>query len=112
MGRAKKYHLTGRNSLELTLADLPAPDTRRWYETRKILVVRAIEIGMLSFDQASERYSLSLEEFIGWQKLAAKSGKGSVNPAIRKALRAGPLWIGSDRDSSQAPLDADLSDSF
>ncbi len=112
MGRAKKYRLTARTSRELTLADLPAPDTRRWYAARKMLVVRAIQIGLLSFDLASKRYSLSLEEFIGWQKIAANSGKRSVNSALRKALRDGPLWIGSDRDSVLALLSADASESL
>jgi len=112
MGQAKKYHPTARNSLEPTLADLPAPNTRRWNATRKIFVVRAIELGMLSFDHASDRYSLSLEEFISWQKLAVNSGKRGVNSSVREALRVNPLWTGSDRHSRQAPLDADISESF
>lgn len=67
---------------------------------------------MLSFDQASKRYSLSAEEFIGWHKLAENFGKRDVNSAVRKALRTNQLWIGSDGDSVQAPPDAECSESF
>jgi len=112
MGRAKKHHLTGRNPLELTLADLPAPNMRLWYAIRKILVVRAVEVGMLSFDQASEHYRLSLEEFISWQKLAANPREGANGPVVRHALRTNPLWVGSDRDISQTFLGVDLSESI
>lgn len=77
-----------------------------------MLVVRAIQDGLLSFDQASERYNLSMEEFIGWQKLAAPGGERSVNSALRKALRAEPMWIESDRDSVPAFPGANLSESL
>lgn len=110
--RARRYHPIEPNPPGLTLADLPAPDTRRWYLARKMLVVKAVRIGLLSFDQASERYSLSLEEFIGWQKLAVPNGERSTNTTLRKALRAEPLWIGSDRDDSKVPHEAETPVSF
>jgi hypothetical protein len=36
----------------------------------KILVVKAIQAGLLAFYEASKRYSLSPEEYVTWQKLA------------------------------------------
>jgi hypothetical protein len=65
---------------------------------------------LLSFDQAKERYSLSMDEFIGWQKLAVPSGGRGVNAALRNTLRNETLWIGSDRDSAPARLGAGISD--
>jgi|GEM_PF-2031042 len=109
--RARRYHPIGRNPPGLTLADLPAPNTRRWYVARKMLVVKAVRIGLLSFEQASELYSLSLEEFMGWQKLVAPSGERSSNAALGKALRREPLWMGSDKDSTPARPGADISES-
>ena len=50
----------------LTLADLPAPETRRWVASRKIVVVHAVQHGLLTRAAALERYSLSEEEFDIW----------------------------------------------
>jgi hypothetical protein len=112
MGQAERKHLTRRNGLQLTLADLPPPDTRRWYPRWKIFVARAVEVGLLSFDQASQRYSLSFEEFLGWQKLAAHFDQRGVNSAVRDELRSNPLWSGPDRHGSHAPVGQDSSGAF
>jgi hypothetical protein len=52
----------------LGISDLPPANTRRWVARRKAEVVAAVRGGVLSFDEASKRYSLSLEEFLGWQR--------------------------------------------
>ncbi len=58
----------------LSRADLPPPDTRRWVASRKAVVVRAVLHGLLSREEALERYALSEEEFDLW--LAAVQGHG------------------------------------
>jgi hypothetical protein len=110
MGQALKTHPAGGNPFELTFANLPAPNTERWTRIRKIFVVRAVGVGLLTFDQASRRYNLSFEEFAGWQKLATNSGTGADRSAMRRALRTHPLWIGTD--ISQAPPEGDTPESF
>jgi hypothetical protein len=112
MGQVERRHLTRRNAVQLTLADLPAPDTRRWYPRWKIFIVRAVEVGLLSFDQASKRYSLSFEEFMSWQKLAANFDQSGVNSAVRDELSTSPLWIGSERHKDQAPVGRDSPEPF
>jgi hypothetical protein len=52
----------------LTLDMLPSPATRRWVVRRKAEVVAAVNGGLLSLDEACERYNLSLEEFAGWRR--------------------------------------------
>lgn len=52
----------------LTRADLPPAATRRWVASRKAVVVRAVEHGLLSRAEALERYALSEEEFDSWQR--------------------------------------------
>ena len=80
MGQVEGYRTAGRNPFELTFANLPPPDIRRWNTVRKVFVVRAIQVGVLSFDQASKRYNLSAEEFVSWHKLAANFGStGSIS---------------------------------
>ena len=41
---------------------------------RKAEVVAAVSGGLLTVDEACERYSLSLEEFTGWQRAVDRSG--------------------------------------
>ncbi len=48
---------------------LPPPETRRWVVRRKAQVVAAVRNGILTFDEACERYRLSEEEFKSWVSL-------------------------------------------
>jgi hypothetical protein len=108
----EQTHLTRQDPSQLTLDNLPASDTRRWYPRWKIFIVRAVEVGLLSFDQASKRYGLSFEEFLSWRKLAASFDQSGSNAALRAGLSSSPLWLGSDRPTNQAPIERDSSDSF
>ena len=58
----------------LTLADLPSPATQRWVVRRKAEVVAAVSGGLLTLDEACERYSLTNEEFLAWQKSIDRHG--------------------------------------
>ncbi|MEE4539579.1 MAG: DUF1153 domain-containing protein [Erythrobacter sp.] len=58
----------------LSLADLPSPETKRWVIRRKAEVVSAVNGGLLSLDEALERYGLTLEEFASWQRAIDRSG--------------------------------------
>ena len=46
-----------------------APPSRptRWIPQRKAEIVAAIRGGHMSFDEARERYALSLDEYLSWQ---------------------------------------------
>jgi Protein of unknown function (DUF1153) len=48
--------------------DLPAPDTKRWVPRRKAAVVTAIRKGTISTREACDRYSLSAEELVHWER--------------------------------------------
>lgn len=58
----------------LTLDTLPPPDTTRWVVRRKAEVVAAVNGGLLTVDEVCERYSLTSEEFAGWQRAIDRSG--------------------------------------
>ena len=62
---------TGHN---LTLADLPPPNTRRWVSRRKAEVVAAVRQGLLSLTDACKRYNLTEEEFLSWTRLIDRHG--------------------------------------
>lgn len=58
----------------VTLATLPPPDTERWVARRKAQVVAAVQAGLLTLDEALNRYKLTLEEFTGWQRALYRHG--------------------------------------
>ncbi len=65
--RPRAKHVVGPDGSPLTIADLPAPGTRRWVIRRKAEVVAAVRGGLLSIEDACSRYSLTMEEFLTWQ---------------------------------------------
>ena len=71
--RGEKY-VIGPTGAPLTLSDLPPGDTQRWVIRRKAEVVAAVHGGLLSLDEACSRYSLTSEEFLGWQKSIERHG--------------------------------------
>jgi hypothetical protein len=46
---------------------LPPPGAMRWWPHRKAAVVAAVRGGVLSLNDAQERYALSIEEYLTWQ---------------------------------------------
>lgn len=58
----------------LTIDDLPPPDTKRWVIRRKAEVVAAVRGGLISLEDACNRYTLSVEEFLSWQRAMDRNG--------------------------------------
>jgi len=58
----------------LTLESLPPANCTRWVPRRKAEVVAAVNGGLLTVVEACERYSLTPEEFAGWQRAVVRSG--------------------------------------
>ena len=58
----------------LTVDSLPAPGTTRWVVRRKAEVVAAVRGGLLSLEEACERYKLTVDEFLSWQRSIDKHG--------------------------------------
>ncbi len=54
----------------LTLEALPPPDLKRWHArcNCKVQVVTAVQGSLLSVDEAGRRYTLSVEEFLAWER--------------------------------------------
>ena len=71
--KGEKY-VIGPTGAPLTLADLPPANTQRWVIRRKAEVVAAVRGGLLTFDDACERYRLPNEEFAGWQQSIDRPG--------------------------------------
>ena len=58
----------------LSLDSLPAPETKRWVIRRKAVVVAAVRAGIISLEDACRRYTLSIEEFLAWQRMVDSHG--------------------------------------
>ena len=54
--------------------ELPPPDTKHWVARRKAIVVAAVRFGVLTIQDACQRYNLSLEEFLAWQRAIDRHG--------------------------------------
>ena len=58
----------------LTVDTLPPADTTRWVPRRKAQVVCAIRGGLISRQEACDRYGISDEELFSWEKLLDDHG--------------------------------------
>ena len=76
--KIKAAHVIGPLGELLTLDSLPPPSTTRWVVRRKAEVVAAVNGGLLTVDEACARYSLTLEEFAGWQRAVDRSGMAGL----------------------------------
>jgi Protein of unknown function (DUF1153) len=53
---------------------LPPANTTRWVIRRKAEVVAAVRSGAICLEDACNRYTLSMEEFLSWQRLIDRHG--------------------------------------
>ena len=58
----------------LTLDDLPSSSTTYWVSRRKAEVLAAIDGGLLSIEEACNRYRLSNEEIGSWRRSLDHAG--------------------------------------
>ena len=72
--RARTRYVIGPDGSPLTVADLPPTNTKRWVIRRKAEVVAAVRGGLLSLEEACDRYKLTVDEFLSWQRSIDKHG--------------------------------------
>ena len=72
--RPRVKYVIGPDGSPLTIADLPPKTTRRWVIRRKAEVVAAVRGGLLSLEEACNRYTLTVEEFLSWQQSIDRHG--------------------------------------
>lgn len=71
----------------LTIDDLPPPETKRWVIRRKAEVVAGVRHGLISFDEACDRYKLSVDEFLSWERLLEAHGVRGLRTTRLKQYR-------------------------
>ncbi|NJM33454.1 MAG: DUF1153 domain-containing protein [Rhodomicrobium sp.] len=72
--RLRVKYVMGPDGSPLTIADLPPPSTKRWVIRRKAEVVAAVRGGLLSLGDACNRYRLTIDEFLSWQRSIQRHG--------------------------------------
>ena len=78
--RPRVRYVIGPDGSPLTVADLPPRDTKRWVIRRKAEVVAAVRGGLISLEEACERYTLTVDEFLSWQRSIDKHGLPDCAP--------------------------------
>ena len=72
--KPRTRYVIGPDGSPLTVANLPPRDTKRWVIRRKAEVVAAVRGGLLSFEEACERYKITVDELLSWQRSIDKHG--------------------------------------
>jgi len=82
--------VVGPQGRPMSINDLPPPNTKRWVIRRKAEVVAGVRSGLLSLEEACERYKLSVEEFLSWQRLIDRHGMRGLRATRLQEYRAVP----------------------
>lgn len=83
--------VVGPEGQRITLETLPPANTRRWVIRRKAEVVVAVRGGLLTLEDACKRYSLTVEEFLSWQRAIDQHGLPGLRTTRLQDYRAGTL---------------------
>jgi hypothetical protein len=86
--RPRVKYVIGPDGSPLTIADLPPPTTKRWVIRRKAEVVSAVRAGIISLEEACQRYTLSVEEFLSWQRSIDRHGLRGLRTTRLQDYRA------------------------
>ena len=87
--RPRVKYVIGPDGSPLTIADLPPANTRRWVIRRKAEVVAAVRGGLLSLEEACDRYTLSVDEFLNWQAAIDKHAHAGLRTTWMQHSREG-----------------------
>ena len=88
MGRDGRVPQTETMNPQALFAQLPPTGTTRWVPRRKAQVVAAVRGGVLSLDEARERYALTVEEYLSWQRAIDKYGLAGLRATHAQEYRA------------------------
>ncbi len=85
----------------LTVDTLPPADTVRWVPRRKAQVVCAIRGGLISRQEACDRYGISDAELFSWEKLLDDHGLRALRVTRTQRYRQAATSTGEDAQGSR-----------
>ncbi len=84
-GEAQVATVIGPTGQHLGLDDLPPVGMVRWVARRKAELVAAVRGGLISLEDACQRYELSEDEYRSWERLITRHGmRGLRSTRIQK----------------------------
>ena len=83
-------YVIGPDGTALTLSDLPDADTARWAIRRQAEVVAAVRGGLLTLEDACDRYRLTVGEFLLWQRSIDRYGLAGFGTTRFQDMGRGP----------------------
>jgi Protein of unknown function (DUF1153) len=89
--RTNRRIVVGPDGAPLSLADLPPAGATRWVVRRKAMVVAAVRGGLLSIGAACERYQLTMDEFMSWQRSLDEHGMMALRVTRAQDYRPGAV---------------------
>ena len=89
----KEISVIGPMGKRITRQDLPAPGTKRWVVRRKAEVVAGVSGGLISLNEACQRYNLSEDEFKTWLLLFQSHGLSGLRATGCKKSRRPTLLL-------------------
>lgn len=90
MGQSVNHQVasvTGPNGEIITLDMLPPSSGTRWVTSRKAQLIAAIRGGLISVEDASRRYDLTLDELTEWQAAFDRHGKRGLRTTFIQQYR-------------------------
>ena len=88
-GRRVRYVL-GPDGYPISEIDLPQL-SRRWVVRQKAIVVAAVRGGLLTMEDACDRYALTVEEYLSWQTSVDRHGLAGLRTTKLQRYRAASL---------------------
>ena len=85
--RPRTPYVIGPDGSPLTIANLPTPGTKRWVAHRKAEVVAAVRGGLLSLEEACNRYTLTVDELLSWQHSIDQNGLAGLRSTRTQQYR-------------------------
>lgn len=80
--------IIGPDGERLTLNGLPPPGAKRWVSRRKAQVVAAVDSGLLTAEEACERYEMTIEELTLWRHRYLQNGMCGLRVTRTQYYRA------------------------
>ena len=102
--RLRAKCVIGPDGSPLAITDLPESNTTRWVIRRKAQVVAAVRGGLLSLDDACDRYRLTVDEFLSWQKAVDRHGLAGLRTTKLQQYRDRQTALESSGDQQDLLL--------
>jgi hypothetical protein len=77
----------GLSGSVLTMDDLPPPNAKRWLPPRKATIVCAVRGGLITLEELVDRYGITHEEFLSWERLLDEHGLLGLRTTHRSKYR-------------------------